>query len=644
MMNIACLAFVLNGLFAPWNITELKQAPASEAVSLSQVDGMTSLLYQGLSYNGTNTQVFSYYGIPEGTPPEGGWPAVVCVHGGGGTAYPDWVRKWNTNGYAAIAMDLEGHWPEWTGALTHNKIDLEFGGPSRAAIFNDWQLPVEQQWFYHAVGQVILAHSLIRSFPEINAEKIGITGISWGGILTCAVSGLDDRFKFAVPVYGCGFLPESDGVMGVSMTDAADGRVEWVQDHWDPSNFLSKTGMPVLWVNGSNDQHFPMEVSQKSADLIPGSVHYRYEIEMKHSHPAGWDPPEIYKFADSILQGGAVFPTIGKPVQNEATLQALLSSVGDLNGAVLCYTLDSGEWLLRSWQTAPAALGSTDLSATVPFGATAAFFSCTDTAGILYSSPMAELTPVTNTVEIEDGFAYGTVTNFQHNVLNPDAAGGTGFAETGWKQFNVSSDGLILISDVASIATPAGYNLIKSDGVMSVKAGGTSGSGTATWAIRFLESPLSLNTTAEYWFSVLIRNNDNWTSGSADSASFRLCESGKTLISAGFNNSEQLQITLGTNVVSGTDSTLFAKGNNITLIGKLMVDPAGDDTLSVCAFRHTDTIAGEPTSWDLTVSGAFGDTQSSYVGFWVNDGNSKVDVDEIRIGSSFEDVVGLSPE
>jgi hypothetical protein len=33
---------------------------------------------------------------------------MVLIHGGGGTAFADWVRLWTGRGYAAIAMDLCG--------------------------------------------------------------------------------------------------------------------------------------------------------------------------------------------------------------------------------------------------------------------------------------------------------------------------------------------------------------------------------------------------------------------------------------------------------------------------------------------------------------------------------------------------------
>ena len=40
-------------------------------------------------------------------------------------------------------------------------------------------------------------------------ERVGLTGISWGGYLTSLAMSLDDRLKLAVPVYGCGFLGDN---------------------------------------------------------------------------------------------------------------------------------------------------------------------------------------------------------------------------------------------------------------------------------------------------------------------------------------------------------------------------------------------------------------------------------------------------
>jgi cephalosporin-C deacetylase-like acetyl esterase len=35
-------------------------------------------------------------------------PGMVLVHGGGGTAFKEWVQKWNAQGFAAISIAVEG--------------------------------------------------------------------------------------------------------------------------------------------------------------------------------------------------------------------------------------------------------------------------------------------------------------------------------------------------------------------------------------------------------------------------------------------------------------------------------------------------------------------------------------------------------
>ena len=90
----------------PWDLAALAKTPAVHPTKERPAAGMKSFFYEGAEYKGKPTWVFAYYAAPEGKAPEGGWPAVVCAHGGGGTAFPDWVRQWNKNGYAAIAMDL----------------------------------------------------------------------------------------------------------------------------------------------------------------------------------------------------------------------------------------------------------------------------------------------------------------------------------------------------------------------------------------------------------------------------------------------------------------------------------------------------------------------------------------------------------
>ena len=185
-----------------WNLEKLSQAPRTYAAPGFKEAGVEALFYDTLSWKGQPTRAFAWLGMPEHKPGEK-VPAMVLVHGGGGTAFTDWVRLWNKRGYAAIAMDNCGSVP---GGDHGKRPRGEFGGPPGWGGFEQIDLPIADQWTYHAVADVILAHSLLRSQPDVDTARIGITGISWGGYLTCIVAGVDKRFAFAAPVYGCGFL------------------------------------------------------------------------------------------------------------------------------------------------------------------------------------------------------------------------------------------------------------------------------------------------------------------------------------------------------------------------------------------------------------------------------------------------------
>lgn len=168
----------------PWNLEKLSVAPRVYPAELRE-DPLHAIFYEGLPWRGKPTRVFAWYGIPANQG-NGKVPAIVLVHGGGGTAFADWVKLWNSRGYAAIAMDTCGSVPsrgsgEPGGA--ENRPRHEFAGPPGwDASFQQTDWPVEDQWTYHAVADIMLANSLIRSFPEVDPERVGITGISWAAI------------------------------------------------------------------------------------------------------------------------------------------------------------------------------------------------------------------------------------------------------------------------------------------------------------------------------------------------------------------------------------------------------------------------------------------------------------------------------
>ena len=71
---------------------------------------------------------------------------------------------------------------------------------------------------YHAVADTILAHSFY-VHTRIDSENIGVMGISWGGVIVSTVVGIDTRFSFGIPTYGCGNLADAANQYGKALGD-----------------------------------------------------------------------------------------------------------------------------------------------------------------------------------------------------------------------------------------------------------------------------------------------------------------------------------------------------------------------------------------------------------------------------------------
>lgn len=359
-----------------------------------------AIFYEGLPYQGKPTRVFAYVGVPK----RGGKvPGMVLLHGGGGTAFDAWVRIWMERGYAAIAMDLEGHTAQGRDGGAHP--GHAWSGPARSGFFADTSAMLTDQWGTHALSDVMLAQSLLAATEGVDGGRIGVTGISWGGVLTSAVMGIDQRFKCAVPVYGCGFLYDSKSAFkGMRVADAAEFEK---RAFWDPARYCVDATMPTLWVNGDRDPHFSLDIFSRSAAAVtkaPATL--CIHPAMHHSHPPGYNPkevPEIYAFADSVLKGGEPLTKIARqPEGREAVVgyegarPVVRAEAYYLTGALEYIpgaTPRAGLQLKDPWKKVEGVVHAEakTVTARMPEGATMYYLNLIDDRGCVVSSRLVEI-------------------------------------------------------------------------------------------------------------------------------------------------------------------------------------------------------------------------------------------------------------
>jgi dienelactone hydrolase len=365
----------------PWSVAALSIPPK---VTWGQRTGLVQQVwYAGEPFQGRPTRVFGWLGRPtNGTGP---FPAMVLVHGGGGKAFKAWAEYWARRGYVALAMDTAGCGPDGP---------MPDGGPDQSdqTKFRPFtEAEVREMWTYHAVAAVIRGVSLLAAEPEVDASRIGITGISWGGYLTCIVAGLDPRLKVAVPVYGCGFLGHNscwkDGPLAALPPDA---RARWLK-YFDPAHYLPQVRCPILFLNGATDFAYPLDSYKKSYELVPPSRRtVSVQVGLPHGHI--WTFPEVDAFVDCALRGDPPLPSVSRMQIRRGQARAWVTAPKPVVKANLHYTTDTGPWQKRRWQTVPAKLQGDWVVAGLPSARPlVCFLSVTDSRGLTVTTPHHEL-------------------------------------------------------------------------------------------------------------------------------------------------------------------------------------------------------------------------------------------------------------
>jgi dienelactone hydrolase len=124
-------------------------------------------------------------------------PAVLVLHGTGGNKEGNrsWLEQLANRGFLAIAIDGRFH-GERAGGMPGSKTYNE-------AITRAWRSkkgePQTHPFFYDTCWDVWRTIDYLATRPDVDPDRIGLIGISKGGIETWLAAAVDERVKVAVP-------------------------------------------------------------------------------------------------------------------------------------------------------------------------------------------------------------------------------------------------------------------------------------------------------------------------------------------------------------------------------------------------------------------------------------------------------------
>jgi len=125
-------------------------------------------------------------------------PAVIVLHGTGGSkeGMAGRLRDLAGKGFIAVAIDGRYHGAR-AGAASSDGMP-----PYLAAILRTFRTGQEHPFLYDTVWDVMRLIDYLETRPDVDRSRIGLTGISKGGMETYLAAAVDPRIAVAVPMIG----------------------------------------------------------------------------------------------------------------------------------------------------------------------------------------------------------------------------------------------------------------------------------------------------------------------------------------------------------------------------------------------------------------------------------------------------------
>jgi dipeptidyl aminopeptidase/acylaminoacyl peptidase len=188
---------------------------------------------------------------PVGWQPGRKYPMVLSIHGGPAGQYGvDWFHEFQV--YAAKG---------WAVFFCNPRGSTGYGQKFERGIVNNWG-----GMDYQDVMSGIDA--ALKQNPWIDADKLGVTGGSYGGYMTNWILGHTTRFKAAVTLRGISNFVSDDGTRDGAYGHEDDFKgflFDNLDQYWDasPLKYAKNVKTPTLVLHSDNDYRVPLEQGEQ---------------------------------------------------------------------------------------------------------------------------------------------------------------------------------------------------------------------------------------------------------------------------------------------------------------------------------------------------------------------------------------------
>ncbi|MCQ4161715.1 prolyl oligopeptidase family serine peptidase [Roseomonas sp. GC11] len=205
-------------------------------------------------------QIPAFFALPEGPMPAGGWPVLVWVHGGPAMQA---LPNWRPDLQAFLALGLGVLVPNVRGSTGYGRAYAELD---------------DREKRLDSVADLAAAHAFLAARPEVDGQRIGIMGQSYGGwMVLAATTEYPELWACGVDFYGIArwktfFQKTGPWRIGHRAAEYGDPvRDAALLERLSPLNHAHRIRCPLLVAQGMTDPRVPPLESEQIVAALQGN-------------------------------------------------------------------------------------------------------------------------------------------------------------------------------------------------------------------------------------------------------------------------------------------------------------------------------------------------------------------------------------